>query len=154
VPQTGTPVAGPVWFGPSRNFRFLVQLAKSSSGAQSKTLISNVENAIGVYTADVTNPDVFDDLFIEALQASLSYKLVIPLSGNVAMKNDFKATAELAITQARTADGNEAIPSTDVQVDWIRARGSGSVFGFAPYGGLGGSWGQWYGGYDDMSWGM
>jgi hypothetical protein len=139
------------WMAPSRRNRYLVQFARDGQGNQSRQVISNVQQAIGVYTVDVTDPDVFDDLFIEALQAALSYKLVIPLSGNIAMKADFKAAAELAITQARAADANEAIPTTDIKVDWIETRGVGSAYGFAPWSGVG--WGQWNCGWDEMNWG-
>ena len=154
-PLTGNSFVGPGFNGPQRMNRFLVQLAKDAQGNQTRLLLSNVQGAIGVYTCDVTDPDQFDDLFIEALQAALSYKLVIPLSGNVAAKESFKQAAELALAQARAVDANEAIPTTDIKVDWIETRGVGSAWGFAAWDGSGwGNWGSCYGGWDNMNWGM
>jgi len=165
-PLTGAAFIGPT-LRPSRRNRFLVQSLPSpnaatpnAEGATQRAVVTNVLNAIGVYTQDVTNPDQFDQLFTGALEASLSYKLCIPLSGNVAMQKGFQEAAEAALLTARTVDGNEAIPSSDVRVDWIEARGRG---GGQPWAGLGSvygadppysSWGSWYDGWENMNWGM
>jgi hypothetical protein len=94
-----------------------------------------------------------DELFIGALASALAFKLCIPLSGNVGMRDSFAKAAQDAIDQARAADGNEAIPSSDVRVDWMEGRGIGSPFGYGFVGGANGCWGQWFGGYDSMNWG-
>lgn len=154
-PQVGVGPQGPYNWRPSRQWRFLVNMdVDEVSGLETKTLITNVPQAIGVYTRDVQNPDMFDSLFSSALTAALSFRLVIPLSGNAGMKNDFKSAAADAILQARVADANEAIPTSDHVVDWMAARNvCGDSYGFG-----GGSsaceWGQWYSGFDANAWGM
>lgn len=156
-PTVGFASGSACWLGPSRENRYLPASDVDLDGNQTKVILSNVCRAIGVYTRDITNVDLFDDLFNEALQAALAYKLVIPLSGNVGQRDQFKKAAEDAILQARVADGNEAIPTSDHSVDWIVTRGVGSQFGYGPFGGPfgagGDGWGSWFGGCDNMSWG-
>lgn len=151
APQVGIGGIAPLWCGPSRQYRFLVNSDVDADGHATKTLLSNVPGAIGIYTMDVTNPDMFDDLFQGALTAALSYKLVIPLAGDSGMREQFAKSAQDSILQARVVDGNEAIPSSDHSVDWITTRGVGSVYG---YGNYGSGWGDYYGFNESMNWGM
>lgn len=141
LPQPSDPTQVTCW-SPSRAYRFLV--ANDPSG---RVLLSNVFSAIGVYTKDEGNPAMFDPLFEGALIALLAAHLVIPLSGNANMRAQFIQLARDTITEAKVADGNEAIPTSDFTPDWIAARGASS---FAP---AIFDLGQWYSGYDNMSWG-
>lgn len=153
-PQVGAVGTSTMYLSPSRANRYVVANDLDAQGNQRRVILTNVCQAIGVWTGDVTDPSLFDDLFSNALISSLAYRLVIPLSGNVGMKKDFQAEAENAILQARVADGNEAVASSDHTVDWIATRGVSAGGGFA-FGGLGGAtWGNWNCGYDNMAWGM
>lgn len=149
--------SGPIvpWCPPSREWRFIVAVDDTDPDIpMRKVLVSNVVEAIGVYTANIIDPDLFDQLFTNALSMALGSKLVMPLTGNVALKADFIKLAQEAITQARVADGNEAIPTSDHVPDWMQARGVPSS-GLYGYGGVDyGSIGSWFGGWDDMAWGM
>lgn len=150
APQVGIGLAGPVGYAPSRANRYLINEdveVISSQPVLTKTILSNVEGAIGVYTMDVTNPDRFDVLFEGALTSLLAWRLVIPLTGNVGMRQDFQRAAESAVLTARAADANESIPSSDHTPDWIAGRG------YAPLQ-IGTTWGSWNDGYDSMNWGM
>lgn len=160
APSVGLPIGPPSWLAPSRANRFIVA-SEVIETVDTKLILTNVGEindvladaggAIGVYTADVEAVGVFDELFIGALASALAYKLCIPLSGNVGMRDGFAKAAQEAIMEARAADGNEAIPSTDIRVDWMEGRGIGSPFGYGTVGGS--AWGQWWGGYDNMNWG-
>lgn len=147
-PLTGTAFVGPSQRGLSRNNRFLIHNLGGT-----RVILSNVPNAIGVYTKDEENVDMFDQLFTGALEDALSFKLCIPLSGNISMQDKFRAAAEASLLVARAIDGNEAIPSSDPKVDWIEARGKGYVFG-SDSAWLAASWGNWYTGWEEMNWGM
>jgi hypothetical protein len=125
-----------------------------SSGVDTKSILSNVCNSYGVYTKDVTNVAMFDALFEEALVQMLMYKLIVPLSGNIKLKDSLKQAVEEAVRHARAADGNEAIPTSDVKVDWLQARGLPSRAQLDL--GLVGDWsnmGLWYAGPDNLNWG-
>ena len=150
------PIVGAVAYGnyaprPSRAHRFLIGRDVDQLGNQTRVILSNVNLAIGTFTEDSTDTTFWDDLFIGALQASIASKIVIPLTGNVGMKKAFEGMAQQAIMDARVADGNEAIPSSDHTPDWIVTRGVGSTYGFGPGGGP--EWGQWYSGNESMGWG-
>lgn len=151
-PLTGTPTppgATPyILLQPSRQWRFLI--ASETEAAGVKNILSNLQSATGVYTADVSDTLIFDELFIGALASALAFKLVMPLSGNIGMRQTFQASAQQAIMEARAADGNEAVPMADVQVDWMQARGAGTPFGYGP---SSVGWGQWYNGDENMNWG-
>lgn len=158
VPVVGIPLVP--YAMPSRNCRFIIGYdmvdptdTDNDDLVPGRVILSNVRDAVGVYIADVTDPDIMDHGFKEALVAALASKLVQPLTGNAGMKGDYEKLAQMHITQARVEDANEAVPSTDHTPDWIATRG-GPVY---PYGGPGGfdfNLGQWYSGYDNGSWGM
>jgi hypothetical protein len=151
VPQVGDGTIVPAWGGPSRNNRYLVATDVNEVGQMVKVLLSNVRDAIGVYTMRVENPDLFDPLFEQALVSALAAKLTMPLTGNVGMKNSFEAAAMQAIRDARATDGNEAIATTDHTPDWILARNGG----VGAYGGFGDfNLGEWNCSYENPGWGM
>lgn len=155
----GTPnvSGGPLFsngFMPNRANRFIpaydeVTVISPPSVTPRKVILSNITNAYGVYVVDVTLSAIFDASFQNALSAALAYKLVMPITGNIGMKQMFAKIAEEEITKARVKDGNEAIPSTDHTPDWISGRNVGAGIGM----GLWANMGQWYNGYSDMSWG-
>lgn len=151
APPVGEPLLGPTWMNPSRANCYIIANDKDDAGNSRKVLLTNVFSAIGVFNEDITDPDLFDDLFSDALVASLAHRLVIPLSGNIGLKKDFQDRAEAAILNARAADANESITRADVTVDWIETRGVGSAWG---YGGVSGpaTWGQWNCSWDNMGW--
>lgn len=132
------------WQMPSRANRFIV----ANDDAFGKVILSNVYQAIGVYTEDVQNPELFDALFEDALIMALAYRAVIPLSGNVGMKQQYGQLAEMALMKARASE--ESIATTDHTPDWIIGRGDMSLTGAMvdqP------NMGQWYGSWDTMAWG-
>jgi hypothetical protein len=152
APDVSTGLAFP-WCGPSREWRYLVSYdVPGGEDPPAKVLVSNLQDALGVYTADVEDPDVWDSLFSNALVMALASKFVMALSGNVGLKQSYEAMAMAAITQARAVDGNEAIPSNDPVVDWIAVRGLPPL-GLNYGAGLGAAWGMWNCTYDNL-WGM
>lgn len=151
VPSVGDQLFVP-WCAPSRNFRYLPAFDPGSTlfPGVHRVLLTNVTPVLGIYTMDVTDPTMFDALFENALVMMLANRFCQPLSGNVKLKMSYAQLAQAAITEARVADGNEAIPSTDHTPDWIQARG----FGGGVPGGPSFQAGLWYSGYDDVNWGM
>ena len=151
VPQTGSVIYPTSYWSPNRNNRFVIHNAVDANGNSSKLVLSNVYEALLVYTGDEQNPEMFDDMFTQALVDVLSYRLVIPLTGNAGMRTEFKQAAMTSIMEARAADGNEGMPSADHTPDWIKTRGIDSPYGMNPL--PWSQWGDWYSGYDNMAWG-
>lgn len=156
-PSVGLGIPGPTFWGPSRSNRFIIANDKDSEGNNRKVILSNVPTAIGVYAGNIEDPNLFDDLFDGALTDALAVKLIVPLSGNIGMHQSFEAALKMAIDNARAADGNESLPTTDHVVDWMATRGVGSPYGYGAFGANGGAvsgWGEWNSGWDNFSWGM
>lgn len=152
---TGIPVTGdiifPSAFGASRRQRFLVGQDRDSSNNTRKVILTQACQAVGVWNRDETNVDLFDSGFHEALVALLCYKFVIPLSGNVGMKNSYLGLAKDAVMAARAMDGEESLSTTDHTPDWIAARGLGLGF---PYDTLSASQlGYYCEAWNNLNWG-
>lgn len=109
---------------------------------QIKVILSNMENASFVYTARITNCDLWDVHFVEAASATLGAWFVNALSRNAQLSGEMQKLAMGIIQAARVSDGNEGITSADHRPDWISIRSGWSG---------GGGRGQFWGGWDSIS---
>jgi hypothetical protein len=119
-------------------------LTFGAAGPQ-RVILTNQEFATLVYCQDVTNPDIFDDLFQDAYVKILGASLCLALTGDKKLANFLIQEANGTIMQARQSDGNEGLTTNDVTPDWIRIRGIDFVDPnySGPYTGYdwGGQWG-------------
>lgn len=102
---------------------------------QGRTVVlSNIPNACLVYTSLVLYPSEWDSLFRAAMVAYLASAIALPLSKDrrmgMALRKDQIAIVKDKVMAARVADGNETWSTTDHVPDWIRARMSGSGYGY------------------------
>jgi len=81
APAVGDTLVTP-YVSTTRRQKFLRYVGPRSSGQRSKGLLTNTNQALGVYSYDCTNVDQFDASFTEALVAMVAAKLVMPLTGN------------------------------------------------------------------------
>lgn len=102
---------------------FAVAVDTDANGVVVKTLLTNAENAQLVYTARITNPDLWDAQFVDAAVATLAAWLVNPVAGSRELMQERVQMAAALVAQARITDGNEAIGTIDHVPDWIQARG-------------------------------
>jgi hypothetical protein len=122
-------------------------------------ILTNVQNAFLVYTALMDYPSVWDPLFRSALVAYISSEIALPLSQDkkfgIAIRQQQIVLAKSKIEQARIRDGNEGFYSSNLAVDWMRARWTGGAGGWGNNWGDGGGpavpWGGW--GWDSVSFG-
>lgn len=133
---------------------------------QGRTVIfTNVKEAHVVYTAFMSAPSVWDSLFRAAFVTYLASEIAISLTVDGTGKTDLKVGMAIAdrlipkvkekILQARIADGNEGLSSTDHLPDFMRMRntGNGMAGAWAGNDGIlsGGGWpngGYGFGGWD------
>lgn len=111
------------------------------SGQDQNVVLTNQYQAIGVWTKQVTNTDLFSSNFIEALVTALSAKLAMALSGNVKLSGMQFEKANAMIIAARAQDANEGLTIIDPVPDWLAIRDDYAPFtadvGYvAPYGPL------------------
>lgn len=88
-----------------------------------RVILTNQESAILCYVRQVTDVNVMDPLFIDAWTLVLAGRLVYALTGDKALANMKIQEANIMITEARKADGNEGLTINDVTPDFIRTRG-------------------------------
>lgn len=117
------------WTGAPVKFKVAIDqigitgLPVATGGSDTKIILTNQQQAILTYIKQVTNPDVWDAQFQDALVASLAMMLAIPLTGDKALAKLKQDTANGMIQIARVGDGNEGITVIDSTPDWIRIRG-------------------------------
>ncbi len=100
-----------------------------------RVILCNQEFATLTYIRQITDPDVWDPIFQDAMANKLGADIVMGLSGDKALANICIQMANVSLTEARKIDGNEGLTVSDVTPDWIRARGIWWTDGFqsGPY---------------------
>lgn len=122
-------------------------LTMQSAATPQRVVLCNQESAIGVYNAQITDPNVMDFTFQDAWVAILGARLAKQLTGNTGKANSLIAEANGLIAQARKDDGNEDITVNDVTPDFLRIRGNygGPNWEFSPN--MSFDWGSFYSPY-------
>lgn len=133
------------WLPSGGQIPFVVQTVLDTNNTPVVVILTNQDQAQAVYTANYSNPALWDSMFQAAMVAALGAFLVPALSLDLALMDRAVANAEAIIRKARAADGNEGVTVMDHTPDWIRARAGAQGFGY-------GFWN--YGGYvfQDVSW--
>lgn len=88
-----------------------------------RVILTNQEYANLVYCRQVTNPNIWDPLFQDAMANALGADICMALTGDKSLANMCIARANNSISEARKADGNEGLTINDVTPDWIQVRG-------------------------------
>ena len=101
-----------------------------------RVVLTNQEFATGAYVQQVTDPNLFDPLFRDALYSVVGATMVMGLTGDKKLANMAIGLANDVIIKARSIDGNEGLTTNDVTPDWIRIRGINWTDGMysGPYG--------------------
>ena len=103
--------------------KFAVANDVDGNGNAINVVLSNTDNALAVYTAQIANPATWDANFQQAMVASLAARLAMPLTGSAQLKQELLQEAQLYVQNARVSDGNEGTTSVDHVPDWIATRG-------------------------------
>ncbi len=134
-----TEVPPPLYVG-AQGVRFIEGTDTNQQGQQVKCVLTNAEQALGVYTMRIFNPDIFDAQFKTAFISALAYRLARPLSGNKDLAQEARAEAAQAVMQARISDGNEGTTNVNRIPDFLAVRGYSGEW-TTPVGGiLPGAW--------------
>lgn len=129
----------------NRRIPYKVAYGQDASGNGLQVINTNLRQAQALYTVNQPNPIFWDSLFQQAMVATLSVFLSSSVSGDKALTQLQKATAEGMIANARAADANEGTISQERQAEWIAARSGAS-----------GPWGVGYNtstvNYENIAW--
>ena len=101
-----------------------------ATGPNRKVILCNVPNADIIYIRRMDRPSEWDPLFRSAFVSYLAQDIVMGVLPDKKLARQMRAE-QIGITrqkviEARVADGNEVPMSSDIPVDWMRARSSGS----------------------------
>lgn len=147
TPPTTASVAGPLSLRGRGQIPFKIMTDTDPQGVPRNIIVTNQQQAIFNYTADIQNPAIWDTQFQAAFVASLAAFLVPALSMHMPLMSMQIQLAERIIAEARAKDGNEGSNSQDNIPDWIRSRSGGADGYYSGYSG-----GSWFGGYCSMAW--
>lgn len=112
--------------GPRARIMFAVGTDTNTSGANINVVMSDVQNGLGVYTAQISDPNLWDPSFQQCMVSSLAARLAVPLVGSPQMHQALLQEAQMYVIAARTANANEATSNVNTVPDWIAARGDGA----------------------------
>lgn len=93
-----------------------------------RVILTNLQNAIGVYTFRVEDPTQWDPQFLAAATSFLGAWFVNALGRNRALAVDQANLSQSIIAQARISDGNEGVTAADHTPDWLSVRGINGGF--------------------------
>jgi hypothetical protein len=130
IASTSPPIMSQVSALPPMLFRdamipYVLDVDTDQNGNEIKVMLTNQPQAQLVYTARVTNCDLWDSGFTTGFVATLAVFMCRPVSGNAELAKEQLAVAKAVIDQARVSDGNEGRTTTDHMPDWIQVRGAG-----------------------------
>lgn len=106
----------------SKPVPFKIARYQDDDNGEIKVLLTDQQNARLIYTYDVENLEMFDDLAGQALAGLIGFRCAKAISTDknapTVAWNYFRS----AISEARAADGNEKIDDDPIDCDWIAAR--------------------------------
>lgn len=114
--------AVPLPVGATPPIPFLISSESDANGNQTKVLLTNAQQAELVYTARVSNPDLWDPNFMEAAVMTLAAWIEQPIAGNNQLTAMLAQQAQSLVMIARVSDGDEGTSIIDNTPDWISAR--------------------------------
>lgn len=107
---------------------YAIELAPSGT----KSILTNYEQAVGVFTVDVQDYSLFPTAFAVAFSRLLASYVAFPLTGKQQVAKDMYAAYVQMLRWAAAEALNEEIPIPPRDADWIRARsgcGDGNSWG-------------------------
>lgn len=118
----------PNYIGPP--IQFLISSSLNDSDQQITTLLTNQPSAILVYTCRVTNPNLYDSMFLTAFSHLLASRICVQLTGDKQMARSEFQIADDLVRAARARDGSEGLVVIDSIPDWMRVRGYASDWAY------------------------
>jgi hypothetical protein len=94
----------------------------TNSDKNKQVILTNQAEAILVYTAKVTDPNLFSSMFIDALSLRMAATLAIPLKGKEATKQSALVDYGRAINRAQVNNRNQKYNLASTESSFSKAR--------------------------------
>ena len=88
----------------------------------SKSILSNLDNAIGVYTMNLTEVTLFSEFFVTALSTAIAVNVAYALTKKSKLEDKMAQRFQQLILVAQAVDGNEQMESPPREASWHRGR--------------------------------
>lgn len=95
----------------------------ASNDLNRRVILTDIENAQLLYTANIMNESVFDPSFVAALVYRLAAELVIPMKGKLNLRQAMIATYQQMLPRSQMLNANEGNHKEESYNDFIAARG-------------------------------
>lgn len=97
------------------------EIENSDDGSE-KTILTNLEDAVSVYTFNLNSTALFSPLFIEALSFLLAHHIAFPLTGSPEIKKEMLQTYVALVRVAQTYNALEGQADPPRDAEHIRDR--------------------------------
>ena len=104
---------------PSDAVPFQIELA---SDGNTKTILTNMESAVAVYTLDQEQVVLYSPKFVLALSLALAVNICFTLTGKLKLKASLQKDFLRVVGSAGADDANEQVSPPPRDSDWIRDR--------------------------------
>lgn len=74
------------------------------------------------YISQITDPNLFDSLFVQALEDRIAWSLTFNLTDIRTLRADMEATYKATLREARAMDGQEGVSDIVEADDWLNIR--------------------------------
>ncbi len=96
---------------------------EQTSDGTAKTILTDADEAILIYTRDVQQTSLFPAHFIDTLAAQLASRIALKLTGKRTIRDDMQKLYASLLSVAPAHDANEAVKDKPREAEWNRARG-------------------------------
>ena len=93
-----------------------------TANGERRTLLTDLDDAILLYTFDQIKVDRFSRAFVLALSYALGMYIAFPLTGKLTIKQEMSIDFAKTVVQAAAQDANERVGRQPRDADWIRGR--------------------------------
>lgn len=87
-----------------------------------KTILTDLDDAVLIYTSDISNTSLFSMFFVDTLSALLAARIAIKITGKRTLKGDMIQQYNSLLRIAPAHDANEAVGKKPREAEHIRAR--------------------------------
>jgi hypothetical protein len=88
----------------------------------SKSILTNLDNAIGVYTMDLTEVTLFSEFFVTTLATAIAVNIAYALTKKSKLEDKMAQRFQQLVVAAQAVDGNEQMEPPPREVSWHRGR--------------------------------
>ena len=97
------------------------EVEMNDAGAE-KTILTNLDSAILVYTFDQTAANLYSPLFVEAFSWALASHIAFSLTGKLSVAANAAQNFQSIMFLAPASNANEMVESPPRDTDWVRGR--------------------------------